>query len=108
MAILIGALITYFYFDNLADKKNEKSYLKSPKIGDIYRLESTKDHYSSLRVTKVFKDSIYALQNTMETNQKSGVDEINIDTNYKEEWVFRRDTIEKMFKRDEIYEINRK
>ena len=104
---LIAAIALFFYYQNQEDQKNEKIYIKSPKIGDVYRVKGTTGFFSTYKVKSVFKDSLYILVNKMEVDQESGIEKIDIDENYIDEWVFRRDSIESLYKQDEIYQIDR-
>ncbi|WP_298121338.1 hypothetical protein [Flavobacterium sp.] len=60
-----------------------------------------------MKVESVLKDSVHVFVNDMETNKKSGISDIDKPENYKELYGFSKEQIRKMYKDNEIYEIER-
>ncbi len=84
-AAIILALIAGFAF-YMTNKKDDETleYAKNPKVGDVYHYETPelKGHFSTLKITKITKDSIFVMVNGMETDSKSSIDKILKDSNY--------------------------
>ncbi len=106
---VIGITITAFF----AFRSNEdtKEFAKNPKIGDIFYERTLKSGwYSSAKIIKVTKDSVYCLENNMETDQKSSVDKIaGKPENFTLPWsMTKKQYLDYVIKTDTIYEIKRK
>jgi hypothetical protein len=104
---IVAAYILFLIYDSGETKKNEAHYLKSPKVGDVYSFKSNFGFYSSMKVFEVKKDSLYVLMNEMQVDQSTGISKIDNEENYKEIYSFSKEQIKKMYKEDEIYEIER-
>lgn len=104
---LIAAIVFFLIYNSGETKKNEAEYLKSPKVGDIYSFKTVSGFFSTMKVFEVKKDSLYVFMNEMKTDQMTGISEIDIEKNYKEIYSFSKEQIKKMYKDDEIYEIER-
>lgn len=105
---VVAVLVAIGYVVSGQTEKKEAEYLKAPKVGDVYRFESNKGYYSTMKVETVLKDSLYVLVNDMETNKTSGINDIDKPENYKELYGYSLKEIRKMYKDNEIYEIDRK
>ncbi len=77
--IIVGGIL----YDKL-EENDSLDYAKNPKIGDVYYFElpEMKGHYSTLKITKITKDSILGLENNMEIGSKSDMDKILDEKNY--------------------------
>lgn len=104
---VIAVLVAIGYVVSGQTEKKEAEYLKAPKVGDIYKFESNPGFYSTMKVESVLKDSVHVLINDMETNKTSGINDIDKPENYKELYGYSKEQIRKMYKDNEIYEIER-
>jgi hypothetical protein len=90
-------------------KDNEKTYINSPKVGDIYAMELKNGRFSTARIDKVNKDSIYVTYNDYEIDTSTKIDEIDIDRNYNlSKDVTTLKKIKELFNNGTIYEVTRK
>ena len=105
--ILIGVLVAFGAYSSGETEKKEAEYLKAPKIGDIYRFESTAGYYSTMKVESVLKDSLHVYVNEMEVSKQSGISDIDKPENYKELYGYSIEEIREMYKDKKIYEIDR-
>lgn len=60
------------------------NYGKNPKVGDVYHYETPelKGHYSTMKIMKITKDSVFVMLNRMEIDSKSNIDKILDEKNY--------------------------
>jgi len=81
---IVVAIIGIVAFLNRKDDENTSLYAKNPKVGDVYYFElpEMKGHFSTLKITKISKDSIFVLSNSMEIDSKSDIGKIMEDKNY--------------------------
>lgn len=105
---LIGiGIATFFSFKSDSDTKE---FAKNPKVGDVFYERTLKTGwYSSAKIIKVTKDSVFSLENNMQTDQKSSVDEIaSKPENYTLPWsMTKKQYLDFVIKCDTIYEIKR-
>lgn len=84
-AAIILALIAGFAF-YMTNKKDDETleYAKNPKVGDVYHYETPelKGHFSTMKIMKITKDSIFVLLNRMEIDSKNNIDKILDEINY--------------------------
>ncbi|WP_309608645.1 zinc-ribbon domain-containing protein [Flavobacterium sp.] len=109
--LIIGAIITVAIIGFGIKADNDSlEFAKNPKVGDVFCEVTLRGWYSSAKVVKVTKDSIFALENNMETDQKSSVDEIaSKEENYTLSWpMTKKEYLEFATKADTIYKIDRK
>jgi zinc-ribbon family len=106
----IIAIIGLVVFFNYIDKNNTNDFGKNPKAGDIFYETTPKGAYSTSKILQVTKDSISVLQNNMETDQKTSVDEIAAKPeNYEYPVTISKKYYLEMIKNgDSIYKIERK
>ncbi|MFY7739204.1 MAG: zinc-ribbon domain-containing protein [Flavobacterium sp.] len=104
---IIAVLVAIGIYSSGETEKKEAEYLKTPKVGDIYKFESNPGFYSTMKVESVLKDSLHVLVNDMETNKTSGINDIDKPENYKELYGYSKEEIRKMYKDKKIYEIER-
>jgi zinc-ribbon family len=109
--LIIAGIITVVAVGfGIKSDNDSAEFAKNPKVGDVFHEVTLRGWYSSAKVIKVTKDSIFALENNMETDQKSSVDEIaSKEENYVLPWsMTKNEYLEFATKNDTIYEITRK
>lgn len=83
-AITLALVVGFAFY--MTNKKDDETleYAKNPKVGDVYHYETPelKDHFSTLKITKITKDSIFVMLNRMEIDSKSSIDKILDEDNY--------------------------
>jgi hypothetical protein len=78
-------------------------------VGDIYAMELKNGRFSTARIDKVNKDSIYVTYNDYEIDNATKIDEIDIDRNYNlSKDVTTLKKIQELFNNGTIYEVTRK
>ncbi len=104
IALLICGGI-YYSKQHDADVQN---YIKDPQVGDVYTLEGDQSGYhSSMRITEVTADSVYALMSDYEYNT-TRLSELDKDSNYSDEiYSFSKEDILALFSEELIEDINR-
>src|SRR6218665_3528200 len=109
LLIIIGLGIIFGFYSNAKSDSDSKEFAKNPKVGDVYFETTNTGKYSTSRVIKVTRDSVFVLINNMETDKKYDVSKINIDSNFTNntDSYSRKQIID--FVKDEktIYEIQR-
>ncbi|PJJ07249.1 zinc ribbon family protein [Flavobacterium sp. 1] len=108
--IIILVCFIIFYFFSLYQTDNEtKALVKAPAFGDIYNIKSSNGYYSSMRIDKVTKDSVYATQNDYRVYLQSEVEEINKTENYtnRKNNYSKKDLL-KLYDNDDIFSVIRK
>ena len=104
---VVALLVALAMFISGQTKDNEQAYLKDPKAGDVYSFKVDKE-YSTMRVDKVTKDSVYITYNDYIVDQSSGTDKIDIDKNYTlEKDVMTAKDLQELYKKETIYSIDR-
>jgi hypothetical protein len=106
---VIATLVGFGVYKSNETDKNEAIFIKNPKVGDIYSIKISDAHFTSARVDKIVKDSVYLTDNDYETDQITGIDDIDVSKNYttvKE--VLSKKEIQEAFKKERIFAINRK
>lgn len=107
MAFVVGILCFAIYI-GIQQTAKEKTYAQNPRSGDIYRIRnSVSGRYTTAKVNKVMGDSVSLYPNDLEVGGYSGIDEINIDKNYKTLQMVSRQQLEEMYKQNIIYQIDR-
>ena len=107
--IIATITMSVMYYNNKQDD-DEKVFIKNPKVGDLYHFKASEGFYSCMKVQKITKDSIFCLANDMETDQETGIDDINIDKNYslKTIWGYSKKELVELMKDEKfIYQIDR-
>lgn len=108
--LIIGAIIATVVV-GFSIKADEDSiiFARSPKVGDIFYETTASGKYSTSKVIKVTKDSVYVLQNNLEIDQKSSISKAEDDKNYQYPYTMsRKQVIDFLKKGDTIYKIQRK
>jgi len=106
-SIAICALIGYGFYGSIESANTEKDYLKHPKAGDVYRVTADAGYFSTFKVNHVRKDSVYVFANDLQTDNQSAVNKINTPEHYKELYAFSRKSIDSLYQKGEIYQIDR-
>ena len=101
------AIATFFSFKSDSDTKD---FAKTPKVGDIfYETTAPKGWFSTSKITRVTKDSIFVMQNNLESEKKEDVDEqATEDKNYTMPYQFSRKKYQFLVEKDSVYKITRK
>jgi hypothetical protein len=109
IVLIIGGLMGFGALYYNYKKDNEKTYIDSPKIGDVYAMELKSGRFSTARVEKVNKDSIYVTYNDYEIDDANKIDDIDLDRNYTiSKDVTTHNKIQELFIKGTIYEVTRK
>lgn len=97
---LIVAIGIGIYGYDLQEDNNSANYAKNPKVGDVYFYEipDMKGHYTTMKLSKITKDSIFCMGNNMEIDLKSDIDKILDDKNY---------TYPDKYSRKELLDLNK-
>jgi hypothetical protein len=106
-SIVVALFIGYIAYSANETENLAQNYAHHPKPGDVYRVTADPGFYSTYKVSKVFKDSLYVFANDLQTDRRTGIDEINTPAHYKELYAFARKEIETMQKDGRIYQIDR-
>lgn len=83
-AIIIALIAAFAFYMSSKNDDDTIDYGKNPKVGDVYHYEipEMKGHYSTMKIMKITKDSVFAILNNMEIESKSNIDQILDDNNY--------------------------
>ena len=107
--LVIALIVGLFVISDNAEAKAEKEYIETPIAGDIYEYENGPNRYSTLKVVEVSEDSLYFLYNNYDYSQKTGIEEIDVDSCYTEDiYMMSRTELENMYLDGTIYDVNRK
>ncbi|MFV8376594.1 hypothetical protein [Flavobacterium sp. LB1P62] len=106
---IILALFIIFTLNNYFDKKDETNVLiKNPIEGDIYNLKFSNGYYSTMRIDKVTRDSVYVTKNEYNAYMPYEVDEINKPENYTNRKVnYSKKDLLNLHQKEEIFSITR-
>jgi hypothetical protein len=109
MSFIIGFLILGFVLVGIKSDNDSEEFAKNPKVGDVFYETTSSGNYSTSKIVKVTKDSVFVMQNNMETDKKSSVDEIaGKEENYTSPFKYSKKQVMEAAKTDkEIYEIQR-
>ena len=82
LAILACLIYLAFYLSK-KDEINDANYIQEPKVGDMYTIEAAKKgYYTTMKVNRVTKDSIFVIRNDFDLFRRSKIYRINKDENY--------------------------
>jgi hypothetical protein len=106
---VILALFLIFTINNYFYKKDETSILiKNPIAGDIYNLKLSNGYYSTMRINKVTKDSIYTTHNNFDAYLPYEADGLDKAENYSNRQVtYSKTAVLKLYENDVITKIKR-
>ncbi len=106
---VIAALVGFGVYKSNETDKNEAEFVKNPKVGDVYSIKVSDAHFTCARVDKIDTDSVYLTDNDYETDQSTGIDDIDVTKNYTtEKEVLTKKEIQDAFKKEKIFAITRK
>jgi len=107
LAIIAGIIAIAYYFSIQHDTDVE-AFIKDPQVGDIYTIEGERSGYhSTMRITNVSNDSIFALVSDYEYNTTK-LSDLNKDSNYSNETIsLSKEDIISLFNDELIEDINR-
>lgn len=107
IAIPFLIVIAVFIARNIKD--NEDIYIKNPLPGDVYHLKLDNGHFTTIRVDKIKKDSVYVTFNDYETDKTSGIDDIDLEENYTtNKDTYHKHYLEIQYNSESIISIDRK
>jgi hypothetical protein len=105
--LLILLLVGYGVYAHQQTKQQETAYLARPLAGDVY-VYKTESGYSTMKVVEAFEDSVYVSMNEYETNKLKGIDEIDVEVHYPDDWyVLTVSEIQEMYDAGEIKDVKR-
>lgn len=106
--LFIIAIITAmgFYSSHQTDVDSE-NFIKSPKVGDVYLLNSTDGFYTTMKIDQISKDSLNVFLNDMEIDSKSEMYKIDVDTNYNSKRSIAKKDLLKLYTDQKIFEVKR-
>ena len=106
--ILVGALIWGINI-YLNSKDNSKIYLENPIQGDVYNVKMSNGYYTTYRIDKVTKDSVFVTLNDYDAYLPYETDDIDTPENYTNTKAkYSKQEVVRLFDKDEIYSITRK
>lgn len=102
---IIGVIVAGSFFLGKIKDKDTLEYGKNPKIGDVYYYETPElaGHYSTLKITKITADSIFVLENNMEIDSKTDIDDILDEKNYTYPYAYSKEEMKELTKNLEIF-----
>ncbi|MEP6928460.1 MAG: hypothetical protein ABI850_00555 [Flavobacterium sp.] len=104
---IIAALIGLGFYSSHQTDVDTGTFIKDPKVGDVYFLNSAEGYYTTMKVNQVLKDSLSVFINDMEIDRKTDVDKIDIDKNYKNKSNIAKKDMLKLYNEKKIYEVKR-
>ncbi len=106
--IAIGVGIGIFF--SFKSKSETKEFAKNPKVGDVFYEITLSGRFSTAKIIKITKDSIFSLENNLESDKKDDVDEQSSKIeNYTLPWrITKKKYLEFVAKADTVYKITRK
>jgi hypothetical protein len=104
---IIAAIAGLIYYESYQTDIDTGTYIKSPKAGDLYLLNTENHHYTTMKVDQVLKDSVTVFINEMEIDLESDIDKIDIDKYYINKYNFSKKDLLKLYDKEEIYEVRR-
>lgn len=105
---IIAAIAGLIYYDSYQTDTVTATYIKNPKPGDVYLLNVENNHYTTMKVNQISKDSVTVFVNEMEIDRKADIDKIDLDKYYKNTYNISKKDMLKLYNEEKIYEIKRK
>jgi zinc-ribbon family len=108
--ILIGIGVAIGTFFSFKEGSETNEFAKKPKVGDILYETTATGKFSTSKITEITKDSIFVMQNNLESESRTDVDEQSAkDENYTMPYGFaKKRYLDLAAKGDTIYKIIRK
>jgi zinc-ribbon family len=109
LLFLFGIGILFAVYFGLKGESDTKEFAKNPKVGDVFYEALANGHFSTSKISKITKDSIYVLQNNKESIKKKDVSKQSAEeANFTMEWAFSKKKYNELAtKGDTIYKILR-
>lgn len=108
-SIILILFIVYSLNNYIQTKDKTSILIKNPVAGDVYNLKLSSGYYSTLKINRITKDSIYTTHNNFNAYMPYEVDDINIEENYSDRKVsYSRKDLVKLYEEGEIIKISRK
>lgn len=106
---IIVALFLIYSFNNYFKAKDETNILiNTPLEGDIYSLKFSNGYYSTMKIDKITKDSIFTTHNDYNAYLPYEVDDLDKAENYSDRKVsYSKKKLLELYKNDEIIKIRR-
>ncbi|WP_456315558.1 hypothetical protein [Pseudomonas shirazensis] len=104
---VIAAIVGMAFFSSHQTDLDTATFIKNPKQGDIYFIDSDQGHYTTMKINQISKDSVNVFLNEMEIDNKTSIDKIDIDENYKKQYTISKKDMLKLYDEKKIYEIKR-
>lgn len=101
--IVLGVMISAEW-----DKKENARLMGEPKAGDVYEVKTTDNHYTSMKISHLTRDTVYFYFNQYEVDRITGMDRIKKEENYsKEATGISLPTLQQLFDEGEVVDIER-
>lgn len=106
---VLACLISFAFYASNENAENDKLYIETPAIGDVYSVKASKSgYYSAMKVTDITNDSIYVLFNNYEIDKRSKIYKIDKVENYTTETgAYSKQEIKDLFNEKIIYDVDR-
>ncbi|MFW0736198.1 hypothetical protein [Flavobacterium sp. T12S277] len=107
-SILILLVIIYTINNYANNQKETDTFIKTPTVGDIYNLKFSNGYYSTMKIDKVTKDSVYTTHNDFNAYLPNEIDDLDKTENYSNREVsYSKKELMDLYKNDEIIKIRR-
>lgn len=106
--IVLAGFITFWIYTYIQTNDKTKVFIQNPTFGDVYNLKFSNGYYSTMRIDKVTRDSVYVTQNDYNAYMPYEVDEINKPENYTNRKVnYSKKDLLDLHQKEEIFSITR-
>ncbi|WP_316768376.1 hypothetical protein [Pedobacter frigiditerrae] len=105
--LVVAIIIAGGFIYNKQDEAKNAKIILSPQKNDVYEIKLANDSYTLYKVDKVVGDSVFIMPNKFETNQISGLADLE-EKGYSEEiFPLVKNDLKIMLEKGEIMDINR-
>jgi hypothetical protein len=105
---LIAGLVSWSFYTSGKNADNNKLYISSPQVGDIYEVKTESKAWTLFKVKEVNADTVFILFNKFEVDKLTGLYKIKKDENFEAEATpMIKSTLLDMFNNGEIYDVER-
>ncbi|MBZ4189677.1 zinc-ribbon domain-containing protein [Niabella beijingensis] len=108
--LLVGVFALFVMYTGYTSSKNNKLYIKDPKIGDVYEVKEQPDKFTLYKVTAVTADSVALVVNNYAADRSSALYKLRRThgTDYGSETIsFSRNQLQSMFDGKQILNVKR-
>ena len=106
LIVAVGVLMVFLNMQR--ESKREKEFIHAPQSGDVIEYVTETDNYSTFKIVDIDADTIYFFDNLYETNMKSGIEDIEIPSNYDTVlYMITKQELINLYEEGEIYDVNR-